>query len=92
MGLPHCRGTAGTGTDAAPYFRIFNPVLQGKKHDPAGIYVRRWVPELRDVPTRRLMEPPKDGQPIAPSYPAPIVDHAVERNRTLAMFKKHRPA
>jgi deoxyribodipyrimidine photo-lyase len=86
--------TAGTGTDAAPYFRIFNPVLQGKKHDPQGDYVRRWVPELADVPDRYVHAPwemPLDvqreaGCRIGQDYPAPIVDHAWARERTLAAY------
>jgi deoxyribodipyrimidine photo-lyase len=82
--------SAGTGADAAPYFRIQNPWLQGARHDPEGGYIRRWLPELHHVPTPSLMQPPKDGKPIAAGYPAPIVDHAIERKRTLAMFKKHR--
>ena len=72
---------AGSGTDPAPYFRVFNPVLQGRKFDPDGTYVRRWVPELSDVPADRIHEPGKiDG------YPAPIVDHATERREALARY------
>ena len=82
--------SAGTGADAAPYFRIQNPWLQGARHDPQGVYIRRWIPELQDVPAPHLHQPPKDGRPIAPGYPAPITDHAAERLRTLAMFKKLR--
>jgi len=63
----------------------------GKALDPQADYIRRWLPELRDVSTPLLMEPPKDSRPIADGYPAPIIDHAAERKRTLAMFKKHRP-
>ena len=68
-----------------------NPWLQSARHDANAEYIRRWLPELRDIPTHRLHEPPKDGQPIADGYPAPIIDHATERNRTLAMFKQQRP-
>jgi deoxyribodipyrimidine photo-lyase len=90
--------SAGTGTDAAPYFRIFNPVLQGKKYDPQGVYVRRWVPELRDVETRYIHEPWKmpeaaqrdAGCVIGEDYPAPIVDHKPARERTLAAYKEAR--
>lgn len=82
--------SAGTGADAAPYFRIQNPWSQAKRHDPEGKYIKRWVPELKDVPVDRLMEPPKDGRPIAKGYPLPCVDHHEERDRTLAIFKKHR--
>lgn len=82
--------SAGTGADAAPYFRIQNPWSQTAKHDPTGAYIRRWVPELADVPTPLLLVPPKDGRPIAPGYVAPIVDHARERERTLSIFNRHR--
>ncbi|MCU0505796.1 MAG: DNA photolyase family protein [Chloroflexi bacterium] len=86
--------TAGTGTDAAPYFRIFNPVSQGRKSDPSGAYVRRWVPELARVPDAFLHEPwamPPDVQAaagcvIGRDYPAPIVDHALARQRALAAY------
>jgi len=76
---------AGSGTDAAPYFRVFNPTAQGEKFDPSGDYVRRWVPEL-DGPTitgadvHRL----KAGRPAG--YPEPIVDHAAERNEALRRY------
>jgi deoxyribodipyrimidine photo-lyase len=90
--------TAGTGTDAAPYFRIFNPVTQGKTHDPKGAYVRRWVPELANVPDRFIHEPWKMpaemqrsfGCIIGRDYPEPIVDHARTRERTLAAYAKAR--
>ena len=87
--------TAGTGTDAAPYFRIFNPVSQGLKHDPRGAYVRRWVPELRDVPDEYIHEPwkmPADlqhqiGVKIGRDYPAPLVEHAQARVLALEAYK-----
>jgi deoxyribodipyrimidine photo-lyase len=79
--------TAGTGTDAQPYFRIFNPVEQSKKFDPDGAYIRRWVPELRDVPVKYIHEPWKMNPPPG-NYPPPIVDHAVAREATLAAYKK----
>jgi deoxyribodipyrimidine photo-lyase len=82
--------SAGTGADAAPYFRIQNPWSQAKRYDPDGAYTRRWVPELAKVPAEKLLDPPKNGLPIAPEYPLPCVDHAVERDRTLAIFQKHR--
>lgn len=82
--------SAGTGADAAPYFRIQNPWTQTSRYDPKGEYIRRWVAELKGVPAERFMAPPKDGRPIAPGYPLPIVDHSAERDRTLAIFKKHR--
>jgi len=74
---------AGSGTDAAPYFRIFNPTAQGKKFDPDGSYVRRWVPELADVPDAEVHEPRG-----VPGYPEPIVDHAEERAESLRRFDK----
>jgi deoxyribodipyrimidine photo-lyase len=79
---------AGTGTDPAPYFRVFNPVLQGKKFDPAGDYVRRYVPELRHVSGPAVHEPWKVPvlPPSADAYPDPIVDHAVERSEALARY------
>ena len=87
--------TAGVGTDAAPYFRIFNPVLQGKKHDLDGVYVRRWLPELDRVPDRYLHAPwemPGDVQReagciIGQEYPAPNVDHGWARERTLNAYR-----
>ena len=83
--------SAGTGADAAPYFRIQNPWSQTKSYDPDGHYIRRWVPELRDAPLENLLAPPAGGLlPAAKGYPPPMVDHHAERDRTLAMFKKHR--
>jgi deoxyribodipyrimidine photo-lyase len=78
--------TAGSGTDASPFFRIFNPVTQGKKFDPDGDYVRRWVPELRDVPGSAVHEPWKLDEPPR-DYPEPIVDHATERAASLAAYQ-----
>jgi len=86
--------TAGTGTDAAPYFRIFNPTTQGEKFDPEGTYVRRWVPELANVPPALLHEPwrmsPTEqraaGCVIGRDYPAPLIDRALTRDRTLAAY------
>jgi deoxyribodipyrimidine photo-lyase len=74
---------AGTGRDAAPYFRVFNPVTQGKKFDPDGAYVRRWVPELRDVPRSAIHEPWTLGLEAPEDYPPPLVDHARERRVAL---------
>ena len=82
--------SAGTGADAAPYFRIQNPWTQTKRYDPAGEYIRRWVPELKDVPVEKFLAPPANGRPIAPGYPLPMVDHATERDRCLARFARHR--
>ncbi len=77
---------AGTGTDPAPYFRIFNPVKQGQEHDPDGDYVRAYVPELRDVPGPLVHEPWRlpDGPPNG--YPRPIVDHKAEREEALRRY------
>ncbi len=82
--------SAGTGADAAPYFRIQNPWSQAKRHDPQGTYIKRWLPELAAVPPAALCEPPPGNRPLAPGYPLPCVDHHVERNRTLAIFQRHR--
>lgn len=83
--------SAGTGADAAPYFRIQNPWSQTKSYDPEGDYIRRWVPELKDVPAAALLAPPAGGLlPLARGYPLPMVDHSRERDITLAMFKDHR--
>jgi deoxyribodipyrimidine photo-lyase len=82
--------SAGTGADAAPYFRIQNPWTQSARYDPDGTYIKRWVPELSQVDPKLLALPPTDGKPIAPGYPLPCVDHATERDRTLRIFKSHR--
>jgi len=87
--------SAGTGTDAAPYFRIFNPILQGRKFDPHGDYVRHWVPELAEVPTKYIHTPWKMpeqiqsqvGVHVGHEYPYPIVDHAFARERTLEAYR-----
>jgi deoxyribodipyrimidine photo-lyase len=92
--------TAGVGTDAAPYFRIFNPLLQSQKFDPQGAYIRRWLPELTLVPDAYIHAPwtmPIELQNrlsirIGSDYPAPIVEHAVVRERVLAAFKGSQPA
>ncbi|MEV7972343.1 deoxyribodipyrimidine photo-lyase [Cellulomonas sp. NPDC089187] len=81
---------AGTGRDAAPYFRVFNPVRQGLTYDPEGQYVRRWVPELRDIPSKAVHEPWKLPRSAAPDYPAPMVDHAEERAATLEAYQEQR--
>jgi deoxyribodipyrimidine photo-lyase len=75
---------SGTGTDAAPYFRIFNPITQGLRFDPDGDYVRRWVPELRHLPDRAAHEPWRHERGYANGYPERIVDHAEERQESLA--------
>ncbi|MGA1500817.1 MAG: cryptochrome/photolyase family protein, partial [Ilumatobacteraceae bacterium] len=79
--------TAGTGTDAAPYFRVFNPVAQGERWDPTGDYVRRFVPELADLATSQIHAPWSKGGGVPLGYVPPIVDHAVEREEALARYK-----
>jgi deoxyribodipyrimidine photo-lyase len=80
--------SAGCGCDAQPYFRIFHPVLQGERFDPTGAYVRRWLPDLRDVPLRFVHQPWNAPTPPR-SYPPPIIDHRVARDRYLAIAKSH---
>jgi deoxyribodipyrimidine photo-lyase len=83
--------TAGCGADAAPYFRIFNPVLQGERFDPEGKYVRRWVPELKNLPDKwvhKTWEAPESalgeaGVALGIDYPKPIVDLSTSRKRAL---------
>jgi deoxyribodipyrimidine photo-lyase len=82
--------TAGTGTDAAPYFRVFNPVLQGERYDPDGDYVRRFVPELSGLPAGSIHAPfdsKRKGSGVPLGYVSPIVDHSVERDVALARYK-----
>ncbi|MGI9615313.1 MAG: cryptochrome/photolyase family protein [Acidimicrobiales bacterium] len=89
---------AGTGPDAAPYFRVFNPTSQGRKFDPTGDYVRRWVPELASLPARWVHEPsgcaPLDlaavGVILGDTFPAPLVDHATAREGALSAYKAAR--
>jgi len=89
---------AGCGVDAVPFFRIFNPIVQGQKFDQNGIYVRHWVPELANLPNSYIHQPwtaPRhmlegSGIRLGKNYPSPIVDHAVARNRALDMFRKLR--
>jgi len=84
--------SAGCGTDAAPYFRIFNPVTQGRKFDPDGTFVRRWIPELANVSGDGVHAPFEEPLLLSRTgYPAPIVDHAVQRGCCLAMFQKISP-
>ncbi|MDP3711540.1 MAG: deoxyribodipyrimidine photo-lyase [Mycobacteriales bacterium] len=77
--------TAGTGTDASPYFRVFNPVTQGQRFDPTGDYIRRWVPELRDVPGKAVHEPWTLDR-LPDGYPRRIVDHKAEREESLRRY------
>ena len=79
--------TAGTGTDAAPYFRVFNPVLQGEKFDPDGNFVRAWIPELKDVPKKFIHSPWLAEGGLFSQYPSPMVDHSQERDEALSRYK-----
>ena len=81
---------AGTGTDAAPYFRIFNPVTQGLRFDPDGDYVRRWVPELRHLSGSAAHAPWRHPAGYAAGYPSRIVDHAEERRESLSRLDQTR--
>jgi deoxyribodipyrimidine photo-lyase len=85
--------TASTGTDPQPWFRIFNPVTQGRRSDPDGDYVRRWVPELASLPTELIHAPWEDpdgaaraGVMLGRDYPMPVIDHAEARSRALAAY------
>jgi deoxyribodipyrimidine photo-lyase len=81
--------SSGTGTDAAPYFRIFNPVSQAKKCDPRGDFVRKWVPELASFTGGTIHEPWKEPLLARQArYPERIVLHEEQREKCLAMFKK----
>lgn len=90
--------TAGTGTDAAPYFRVFNPILQGKKFDPHGRFVKRWIPELSRVPEQYIHMPWEMPAPIQEKsrciidqdYPSPIIEHSFARDRILDIYKVSR--
>ena len=85
---------AGCGADAAPYFRIFNPVTQGEKFDPDGEYIRHYLPELKNLPTRYLFSPweaptsilANAGVELGVNYPNPIVDLSLSREQALAAF------
>ncbi|WP_306016340.1 deoxyribodipyrimidine photo-lyase [Oceanicaulis sp. MMSF_3324] len=88
--------TAGSGADAAPYFRVFNPVGQSEKFDPEGDYLRKWIPELADLPNKAIHAPwtadkavlSRAGVTLGETYPKPIVDHGDARKRALAAFEK----
>jgi deoxyribodipyrimidine photo-lyase len=87
---------AGCGADAAPFFRVFNPVLQGEKFDPKGTYVRDWVPELAKLPDGVIHQPwiatpgqlSAAGVTLGQTYPQPIVDHAKARQAALAAYQR----
>jgi deoxyribodipyrimidine photo-lyase len=86
---------AGCGADAAPYFRIFNPVLQAERFDPEGTYVRQWVPELRDLPRDFIHQPWEApalvlraaGIRLGETYPERLIDHATSRDRALEAYE-----
>ena len=79
--------SASTGTDAAPYFRVFNPVSQSEKFDPDGSFIRRWVPELAHLPARQIHLPPTGDLFSGGNYPAPIVDLRSSRQRAIDAFR-----
>ena len=89
--------TAGSGADAAPYFRIFNPVAQSRRYDTAGVYLRKWLPELGRLSDRAIHAPwlapetvlAKAGVRLGESYPLPMVDHATARQRALDVWRTH---
>ena len=89
---------AGSGADASPYFRIFNPFSQGEKFDKNGDYVRKYVPELKNLPNKYLNQPwtapaevlAKAGVKLGETYPKPVVDHKAARERALAAYKESR--
>jgi deoxyribodipyrimidine photo-lyase len=91
---------AGCGADAVPYFRVFNPILQGEKFDPQGDYVRRWVPELGGLPASLIHQPwratplelQSAGVRLGTTYPEPIVEHRAGRERALVAYAKLRAA
>jgi deoxyribodipyrimidine photo-lyase len=80
--------SASTGTDAVPYFRLFNPVRQAERFDPQGTFVRRMIPELAEASPKQTLEPWKFGG--VGNYPAPMIDLGKARDRTLAIWKQAR--
>lgn len=86
---------AGSGADASPYFRIFNPITQGEKFDKNGEYIRKWVPELRDIPNKYIHKPweapehilQKANIKLGHTYPLPVVEHKAARERALCAYK-----
>ncbi|NQY32293.1 MAG: deoxyribodipyrimidine photo-lyase, partial [Coraliomargarita sp.] len=88
------------GADAAPYFRVFNPIIQGKKFDPDGAYVKRYVPELAKLPAKYIHEPwdapdgilQYAGVELGETYPNPVIEHSAGRARALEAFEQFRSA
>jgi len=88
--------TAGCGADAAPFFRVFNPVSQGEKFDPDGAYVRRWIPEIASLPNQWIHKPyaaPSDildkaGIRLGKTYPSPITNHIIAREVALEAYAR----
>ena len=87
---------AGSGTDAAPYFRIFNPSLQSERFDKEGNYIKKWIPELKDLPSKFIHSPWKFHKSdlkkydieLGKTYPYPIIDHGNARDKALMLYKK----
>ena len=87
---------AGTGADVAPYFRIFNPVTQSKKFDPDGVYIKKYIPELKNIPSKYIHLPSEIDKDtllsydvkLGEDYPIPIVDLSLSRERALNEFRK----
>ena len=83
---------ASTGTDSQPYFRIFNPTLQGKRFDPDGVYIRKWVPELSLITCNKAIHNPQEELTAEQfnklNYPTPIVNHSDARTKATAEFKR----
>ncbi|MCA9396014.1 MAG: deoxyribodipyrimidine photo-lyase, partial [Candidatus Omnitrophica bacterium] len=88
--------TAGCGADAAPYFRIFNPVLQGEKFDSKGVYVRKWIPEISGLPDKYIHKPweapeavlKSAGVRLGKDYPGPVIDHFSAKKHALDRYQK----
>ncbi len=83
---------AGTGTDASPYYRVFNPTTQSAKFDKDGAYIRHWIPELAHLGNKVIHDPASDPFGAPPAYPPPMVDHAAERIEALVRYERRREA
>ena len=84
--------TAGCGTDASPYYRVFNPIEQGRRFDPEGAYIKRYIPELAHLSGDVVHEPWLVLDGLSKGYPSPIVDHAKERLESLARLEEIKAA